>query len=528
MTTIKRLFLNRLIEKTLLSVFVLSIVFCFVPLKVSAAITVIIAASDSSNEWKSQATAICDGTADQSEINAYLTAGNTVELAPGNFQCNGWILPQANSHLIGQGNDSIINLSDTGIQVLNVNNFELGHFKLTGTAWQGGAVFLAVDEEVKSGFQVHDIWCTAKGGNAFVVYANSGRITDISFVRCDADNPDGFGFLINGEGAVPVVEDITFYKCSVENAGVAASRTSDWVTGFDFAEYPGLTLNRMQAIDCSVNGAWESDYHFESDPTKIGCIITDCTATNAGIKTEGALYGAGYLVDGSSDTILFDNTGSSNEIADIRAWNGSSFVNITPATNEIYPVSSSKITTDVSQSNCDGVIVFSGNYLNLYLYSSDDNPVNQQVELGNYYQAADGRVYIFNGTKIVAQFTDYIIIRLVRPTATTMSSATTTPTATTNLPTTITATLTTINTQPTTSVPTTNVEPKVKQFLFLPIFLETTLAIIVLLLLFGSGWFKFTAINRDGTLNRNLIIFFLLSLLVTLSIMAIIISNSFK
>jgi hypothetical protein len=155
------LFLNRLIEKTLLSVFVLSIVFCFVPLKVSAAITVIIAASDSSNEWKSQATAICDGTADQSEINAYLTAGNTVELAPGNFQCNGWILPQANSHLIGQGNDSIINLSDTGIQVLNVNNFELGHFKLTGTAWQGGAVFLAVDEEVKSGFQVHDIWCTA-------------------------------------------------------------------------------------------------------------------------------------------------------------------------------------------------------------------------------------------------------------------------------------------------------------------------------------------------------------------------------
>jgi hypothetical protein len=109
-----------------------------------------------------------------------------------------------------------------------------------------------------------------------------------------------------------------------------------------------------------------------------------------------------------------------------------------------------------------------------------------------------------------------------------MSSATTTPTATTNLPTTITATLTTINTQPTTSVPTTNVEPKVKQFLFLPIFLETTLAIIVLLLLFGSGWFKFTAINRDGTLNRNLIIFFLLSLLVTLSIMAIIISNSFK
>jgi hypothetical protein len=388
--------------------------------------TITVAASDSSGQWKSQAAAICDGVADQLKINAYLTAGNIVQLAPGNFWCDGSIAPKAGSRLTGQGNTSVINLSNnTNILVSNVNNVELDHFKLTGTGYQHGAICITATNTTVSGFYVHDIWNTAKGCTDFLIHAaDNSKLSNIAFVRCDADNPDGFGFVINGEGTNPKVEDITFYKCSVENAGVAATRLlisdgTSWVTGFDFASYAGLTVNRMQAINCSVNGAWESDFHFEGASTKANCIIMDCNATNAGLKTGGANFGAGYLIpfkSGRDDIVLSNNAAYNNKIADLMVFDESIGIYrvYTPPQDVIFPSNSAKVASRVSQGNCTGLIVTNGDYKELFLYSTDGNAVYQQIELGAVYTANDGKTYSFNGTKIVAQFTDYAVIRLVK------------------------------------------------------------------------------------------------------------------
>ncbi len=417
----------------------ISAVLAFTPGKATVrAATIIIAASDSSSQWKSQATAVCDGIADQVEINAYLKTGNVVQLAPGNFWINSWIFPQGGSRLTGQGNATVINLNNTSILVTtsvypNVNNIELDNFKLAGTTNQGGAIMISAINAAASGFYVHDIWATTKGTTDFLVYANTNsKISNIAFVRDYADSPDGFGFAITGEGTNPRVEDVTYYRCSVYNAGVAPTRlvASDgisWVTGFDLAEYHGLTVNRLQVIKCSVNGAWESDFHSELAPTKTNFVIMDSTASNAGLKTGGALFGAGYLVpflSGRDDIVLSNNAAYNNMItpvsggmiADQLVWdsNAGRYGVYSPTRDLVFPSGSAKVSSRVSQGNCTGLAVDNGVYKDLFLYSNDGNPVNQQIDLGAVYAANDGKTYSFSGTSIVAQFTDYAVVRLVK------------------------------------------------------------------------------------------------------------------
>jgi hypothetical protein len=70
-------------------------------------------------------------------------------------------------------------------------------------------------------------------------------------------------------------------------------------------------------------------------------------------------------------------------------------------------------TTAVNQGNCLGVIIDSADGKDLVLFSSDGNPVNQLVELGDYYRSADGNNYTFDGTRVLASFNNYQVMRLV-------------------------------------------------------------------------------------------------------------------
>jgi hypothetical protein len=392
----------------------------------ATAATIIIAASNSTNTWKSEATATCTGSNDQNTINKYLTIGNTVELAPGTFNINGLIIPATGGTLYGQGNTSVLNYQNKvgGILIDGVCNITIGSLEITGHEDPSYGFIVGLNGlSSVSNFYFHDIKDMALGGDDFAIYACGGMIQNISFVRCDANSPDGFGFVVNGAGSPSTVTNLAYLSCTVENAGVASTRGNPWVTGFDLAGYDGMTVNGEYVINCSVNGAWESDFHYEAAPTKENCVIVGSSATNAGLKpsgfnngngTFGPQYGAGYLIDGLSDIILYNNTASSNVIADIRAWNGSAYVNITPVANEIYPSTSLKTDSGVSQGNCGGVIINTDStHEELILYSTDGNPVNQQIALGGYYASGDGNTYVFNGTSVVAQFTNYAVMRLV-------------------------------------------------------------------------------------------------------------------
>jgi hypothetical protein len=404
--------------KVLVTLILIALMVGFIPIHPMPvyAITYNIAAVNSSTADKNAAHIVCDGISDQVEINAHLTAGDTVELYAGTYYCDDAVAPQGNNvHLTGQGNTSIIDFDFGAIFIYNVNNVEVGNLKLTGESWVGGALVIQNNTSDISGFYIHDIWCTTTEGADFVVYAIKGEISDIVFVRCDADTPDDMGFLLNGEQSPCVIQDVTFYDCTVEDAGVAATRLNDWVAGFDFVEYSGLTINRVQAINCSVDGAWESDFHFEHTPDKNDIVLLDCDAVDGGEKGVTSTFGAGFLLPfyvATQDFIADGLTGSSNEKGDMLVWDVDlGYVEHTPPIDMV--LGSTKVVSDVDQSNCTGIIVTYGNFKDLYLYSNNGNPVNQEVELSDTYESNDGNTYSFNGTKIVATFTDYAVIRLV-------------------------------------------------------------------------------------------------------------------
>jgi peptidoglycan/xylan/chitin deacetylase (PgdA/CDA1 family) len=86
--------------------------------------------------------------------------------------------------------------------------------------------------------------------------------------------------------------------------------------------------------------------------------------------------------------------------------------------------------TLINQGNCVGVKVdYTGNITDLILFSSDGNAVNQEIELSGLFAPLDGNSYTFNGTKVVAIFDDYAVIRLAEtggvtaPTITTQAAS---------------------------------------------------------------------------------------------------------
>lgn len=69
--------------------------------------------------------------------------------------------------------------------------------------------------------------------------------------------------------------------------------------------------------------------------------------------------------------------------------------------------------TKIIQDNCLGLKITSDNRTDLVLFSTDGNAVNEVIDLGDYYQAADGETYSFSGTSIQAAFSNgYIVMGL--------------------------------------------------------------------------------------------------------------------
>ena len=69
-------------------------------------------------------------------------------------------------------------------------------------------------------------------------------------------------------------------------------------------------------------------------------------------------------------------------------------------------------TERVAVGNVIGAKIVDGNNLDLVLFSTDGNPVNEYIELGGSYEAADGGTYLFESTGVRAQFDSYQVMRL--------------------------------------------------------------------------------------------------------------------
>ena len=274
---------------------------------VGPAASVMVAAVDATSVEKAQALlsggTVCDGTNDHLDLAA--VDGGAMILSSGTFTMGADWDVAANTYVTGQGRTkTTIALNSHKIHILDVDYVWMKGFKVTGQVDQSaqlGAFTIQLTASHGHYF-FDDIWVTATQGHHFETYVNSGiTLTDITFNNCFADSPDGFGFILGGEGTPTHVRP-RFLHCDVKNAGIGANRLlagddNCWVTGFDFAENPNSTVIDLYAEDCTVDGAWESGFHVEANETLVNARIVGCVSKNAGQKTgdpAGPVFGAGY------------------------------------------------------------------------------------------------------------------------------------------------------------------------------------------------------------------------------------------
>jgi hypothetical protein len=396
--------------------------------------------------WKASATAVLPGIRDIDVIAPYVVPGNSIEFGPGTVvhpTVDGiiWIWNKPNILILGQGPATILNIG--GIYS-NSGGLELGQFNMMGNVSPDcyASVFLGGGAALTNNLYIHDIYSNQKAGNHFTVYVNGtttfGAILKyLVFSRCLSEDADGMGFVFYGEGPAPSLEDAVLYRCKVKNAGIAPTRLyvpaqpgfptpTCWVCGIDISEYGGTYAaesftKKMTVIKCEVDGAWLNAYHSEFAPAKTDIVYLDNIAKRSGqwanIDPPGYAYMGGFMMPYSpapvpsqgkthpDEVIMAGNTGDGSNIrADLSLWkNDVGYVN-TPCYD--FVLGSNKTVSRINKGNCTGIAVKNGTVWDVYLYSADELPVNQQISLPD-------------GTLFTANFTDFLIQRGVQPVPTT-------------------------------------------------------------------------------------------------------------
>ncbi|MDD5220404.1 MAG: right-handed parallel beta-helix repeat-containing protein [Candidatus Bipolaricaulis sp.] len=269
---------------------------------------------------------VCDGTADEVEINAAIDAmatagGGTVQLI-GTFTVAGDVVCVAGVDLIGMGDSTILHCNGAGVNVLiaDCSNVTVRDFRITGTGLNAGNVMVrattAAPSQLQRNVVVENILASATPGPSFYI-TSSGTVetpvaqSGITFRNLRSLEPDGSGIIIysNNTTNTDSISDVLIEGCVVYKAGFAATRVNDFVGGIALCEgldgaHGGPAITNITVRHNTVSYCWESGVHIEKAPTKVGVVIENNRSSYNGQKPV-PIYGAGYAISG--DTHLNSN-----------------------------------------------------------------------------------------------------------------------------------------------------------------------------------------------------------------------------
>lgn len=280
--------------------------------------TFIVATSDSEHRFEADYT--CNATNAHIEINLALAAagalpnGGSVELMDGTYNTGAFIDVPSNVSLLGQGTEStIINFSaDDHIQIVNDSNVELGHFKITGLGGNAGHITVQPQTADMDNIYIHDIVMTAHNGNfagiwiyPYVAYTASNVIIQ----RCKFYDQDGTAVMMQATTPAGQFENIWIDTCYFYRCGYAATRFNDFVIGTSIEI--GIFSNIFYT-NCLAEECWESGFHQEIGPVKVGIHYANCMGLNNG-QDPTPSYGAAFTVT-NGETSLVNCTGIGNAL----------------------------------------------------------------------------------------------------------------------------------------------------------------------------------------------------------------------
>lgn len=298
---------------------------------------IMVAAHDSPETVKELADYICDGVADQVEIQRAIdlsrSRGGVVSLAKGTFYLDGNLVVPGNTIIEGEGETrTYLHWISGRLTAYGGENITLKNFETCGT----GAIFLFNCSHIR----IHDI--TARiddslGGGAFFVWVQNSVSEDIEFVNCTAIDCGRMGFMNDGEGSQKLIRDIRYINCMAINSGRYArfAPYGEWTTGFAIAENNDLADAVL--ISCLAEGSFESGFHVEDAPKITNLIFRDCISRNNGQKPDafynpseeshGLHFGSGYWVQG--ETALYNCVSAGNGNAGFSVGPGVHLYNCT-------------------------------------------------------------------------------------------------------------------------------------------------------------------------------------------------------
>lgn len=291
---------------------------------------ILVAARDSPESAKALADYICDGVADQVEIQQAIDAsrsrGMIVSLAEGTFILDGDLVVPDDTTIEGKGDTRThLHWISGRLTAYGGENIVLRDFETCGT----GAIFFFNCSHVK----VHDVTAridNSLGGGAFFVWVQNSVSEDIEFVNCKAIDCGRMGFMNDGEGARRLIRDIRYINCQAINSGrhERFAPYGEWTTGFAIAENNDLADAVLTG--CLAEGSFESGFHVEDAPTVTNLVFRNCISRNNGQKPDafynpseeshGLHFGSGYWVQG--ETTLYNCVSEGNGNAGFSAGPG--------------------------------------------------------------------------------------------------------------------------------------------------------------------------------------------------------------
>lgn len=267
---------------------------------------IIVAASDASAAAKAAALAsggaVCDGTADQVEIQAALDAlpatGGEVRLSEGSFSVTAGITHKANCIIEGAGSSAtkvVVPLGTGSIQVFNgsdVNNWVVRGLTLVGDGDVGTGIYASHNI---SNVLIEDIIAYD-----FQVGININSASHVRIRRCHCYSNALEGIYVHQETLYNRSSDVLIEDCEVNNNGRNGMSTEN-------SDY--WTIDHCYAHNNTAYG-----YHYESSPPgEFGMVINsrskgDVYGIAIGANIEQVIVADNLIEDSTSYGITTDGT----------------------------------------------------------------------------------------------------------------------------------------------------------------------------------------------------------------------------
>jgi len=154
-------------------------------------------------------------------------------------------------------------------------------FKITG---RGNFQMIPGNNWMFNNIETVDI---TKSKYAFSFSRSDGQTVSNLILRdCHTKRTSSSGFCLNDPASSGVIFDgVLFENCSASYAGYGMGH-GNWSVGFDFAEADkAFIIKNLSVIRCTADHAWESGFHFETEPHKYNCYFEDCVSYANGRKT---------------------------------------------------------------------------------------------------------------------------------------------------------------------------------------------------------------------------------------------------